>query len=418
MKGNVRAQIQKVAPAIFVCIFFGAIFAFGFNVQTQKSTESYPEAQAIVNHGSSVGELQTYLKEIAVKKGALYAFEVLRRAKLPPQTDVHLLGHAVGDELYKQYGKEGIQYCTSEFRNACSHTVVVGLLLDFGVGALDDISEACKKAPGGIGAYAMCFHGLGHGVLAYEQYDLEKTVALCKKTGTDEFHNQEFAQCIGGAVMESIAGGGHDRKAWVEARPRFLNKENPLSPCNLAFMPEEVRSYCYVYLTPHLIEVAGGDMGRPDPKLFPKAFSYCRTLPESDPNREVCINSFGKEFVGWARTSDGRDIATLTDKELTLMTSWCAMAGNEKDSYFCLQGIQRYIYWGGENDPKQSVRYCTFLGAQKKETGSKCFSDLAGLVSGYVKDAVKRKEICALFPKNKKDECVSIQETRALNTAH
>ena len=390
---------------VFLAVSLLVVAVF-FAVQNGQESE-YPELARIASHSGDFSELQNYLKVIAEKKGALYAFEILRRAPLPPQTDVHLLGHVVGDELYKQYGKEAIQYCTDEFRNACSHTVVVGMLLDFGSPALDDISETCKKAPGGVGAYTMCFHGLGHGVLAYTGYDLEKTVELCRKTGTKEFYNQEFAQCVGGAVMEGISGGGHDRKAWAEARPRFFNKEDPLSPCNLSFMPEEVRSYCYVYLTPHLIEVAGGDMNHPDPKVFPLAFSYCSALPENDRQKEICINSFGKEFVGWARMSDGRDIAALTDSELALMTSWCAMTGNERDAYYCLQGIQRYIYWGGENDPKQSVRYCTFLGVKKQETGGKCFSDLASLVALYVKDTAEYENICSMFPESKREECIS-----------
>jgi hypothetical protein len=61
----------------------------------------------------------------------------------------------------------------------------------------------------------MCFHGLGHGVLAYTEYDLEKAVDICKRTGTKQYNNEEYAECVGGAIMEIIGGGFHDPQKWA-----------------------------------------------------------------------------------------------------------------------------------------------------------------------------------------------------------
>ncbi len=164
---------------------------------------SYSEATAIGVGVEDFTQLSDRFQNLAKEKGALYAYEVLRRAVLPPGTYVHLLGHTVGDELYKQKGVSGIADCTQEFRNACSHTIVIGALNEFGSEkALSLIHEACKKAPGGSGAYTMCHHGLGHGVFAYYGYDLTKTDAFCKKTGTAAYHNREYVECMGGAIME------------------------------------------------------------------------------------------------------------------------------------------------------------------------------------------------------------------------
>lgn len=401
---RIPLQISKFLPLLLAVVLLGAMISWSVYADT-SSTSTYPEISEIRSHSDTFNQLREYFSKIADEKGALYAFEILREAPLPPQTDVHLLGHVIGDKLYKEYGKDAISFCTDEFRNACSHTVVVGLLLEYGSSALDDISEACKKAPGGIGAYTMCFHGLGHGVLAYVQYDLQKTVELCRKTGTAEHRYEEFSQCVGGAIMESISGGGHDRAAWEAARPMYLNSVDPLSPCNKDFMPKEVRAYCYVYLTPHLVEVAGGDMNSPNPAVFPKAFSYCKQLPESDRNRNVCISSFGKEFVGWARHSDGRNIATITDEEFERMISWCAMAGS--DSYLCVQGIQGYLYWGGENDPRISVRFCTLLAFSEKHEDDRCFVNLSSLISRYIPDTQERGSICSLLPETVRESCMT-----------
>ena len=72
-------------------------------------------------------ELSSYFQDVAVKKGAGYAYDVLKRVSLPSNIDMHLMGHVVGDILYSQQGLAGMNACTHDFRNACSHTIVVGL---------------------------------------------------------------------------------------------------------------------------------------------------------------------------------------------------------------------------------------------------------------------------------------------------
>ncbi len=402
MRHSMKRMLVRLWPVLlFLCI---CVAAYGYSLY-RVHLLPYPELAEIQSHGN-FNELRDALQDIAKKKGALYAYEILRRAQLPPSTDVHLLGHVIGDELYKQMGESAISYCTDEFRNACSHTVVVGLLLDYGEKALNTISLACQKAPGGVGAYTMCFHGLGHGVLAYENYDLEKTIALCKKTGTAAQHFQEYPQCVGGAIMEIISGGQHSPGIWNAKRPKYLTAVDPLSPCDQSYMPKEVRLFCYMYLTPYLVEAAGGEKNHPDPAVFPKAFSFCRALSENDHNREVCVESFGKEFIGWARQSDPRNIMTLTDEELAQMTSWCNLSGNSKDTYLCLKGIQQFIYWGGENDPRASVRFCSFLGKESQSLQNSCFKDLTALIGRYVPDLNQRVSVCALLPAENKEACI------------
>jgi hypothetical protein len=198
--------------------------------QVSLSTQS-PEITELEGNSMSFADLKKYFTSLAEKKGAEYAYQVLKVAYMPPNTDMHLMGHVVGDVLYKQKGIEGIKVCTNDFRNACSHSIVVGLLLEKGESILPDIAAACKQAPGGSGAYTMCYHGLGHGVLSYTNYDLAKTVPLCQKTGTEE-----SIQCIGGAIMEIISGGDHDKRTWAKMRPNFLKPNDPTYPCLAEFM--------------------------------------------------------------------------------------------------------------------------------------------------------------------------------------
>ena len=141
------------ALAFSLGVFLWAIDA------TYTRFHPYSEVSQIGQNVRSFKELSDRFVELASKKGAVYAYEILKQANLPQGTDFHLLGHVVGDELYKQKGVGAIADCTQDFRNACSHTIVIGALNEFGgEKALSLIRDACIKAPGGSGAYTMCYH--------------------------------------------------------------------------------------------------------------------------------------------------------------------------------------------------------------------------------------------------------------------
>ncbi len=392
--------------AIFIArvLFVAAALVAIYNAQQlyREMNAPYREANYITIGVHSFSELTDRFQDLAHKKGAVYAFGVLREAKLPPGVDLHLLGHVVGDELYRQEGIDGIADCTQEFRNACSHTIVIGALTEFGEAALPQIDEACKKAPGGPGAYTMCYHGLGHGVFAYFGYDLTKTVAFCKKTGTTEYGNEQYTQCVGGAIMELMGGGGHDREKWLEARQKYL-QDKPLAPCDSELIPTRAKSFCYIYLTPHLMQLAGADLGLPDPATFSKAFSFCDAIPASErKSRESCFGGFGKEFIGLVAGRDIRTIDRLTDQQYKTAILMCHEAVHQEGVLACVIGELESIFWGGENDPAASFRFCALVPEPMSE---QCYAKLAEVIDRYLRDNDK-KNWCAKLPEENQKTCL------------
>lgn len=399
--------------AILTFILFD-ILLFGFYITNKNSNKSFPTAQGnpadypevhqLAGNNMSFTELKKYFTDLANAKGAEYAYNVLKIAPVPPNTDMHLMGHVVGDVLYKQQGINGIKICTNDFRNACSHSIVVGLLLDKGEKVLPDIAKACRLAPGGSGAYTMCYHGLGHGVLAYTNYDLPKAVNLCQKTETGQ---GEGVQCIGGTIMEIISGGDHDKLTWGKMRPNYLKASNPLYPCLSSFMPANARSMCITYLTPYLWEAVGANMGQPNSSDFAKAFALCNPL--SEPDRDTCFAGFGKEFVVLAQNRDIRIIDQMTNDQLTQVYSWCQMAKQESGIRACNSSALSSLYWGGENKPDASVRFCSVI--SDKDRQGACFGELIGSVSYYISDTNYRQNFCGSLPQAYKSDCQSRLKT-------
>lgn len=386
----------------FVLALTGAIAALAVVFQFVPASGEYAEAATITENVANFKDLSDRFAALADEKGGVYAYEILRRAVLPPNTDVHLLGHAIGDILYTQKGIDGMYDCTQDFRNACSHTIVIGALNEFGEPALDMIRDACRKAPGGSGAYTMCFHGLGHGVFAYYNYEIPETVAFCKKTATKEYNNREYIECVGGMIMELMGGGGHNHDAWLASREKYLT-DDPLAPCSTSVIPGDVKGICYTYITPHLFERAGANMAMPQADDIEGAFAYCDAIPNKESkNRYACFSGIGKELPILAVDRDARAINTASDAALARMRDLCRTAPHTEAYSACIESVQDSIFWGGENDVDVSIRFCMQPHGDERDT---CFSYLFGIAKTYV-PSNERSNFCARMPEEFREACV------------
>ncbi len=327
-------------------------------------------------------KLSDYFQKLAQTKGPVYAFDVLGKAKLPANTDIHLLGHTIGDILYKQQGAGGMAICTNDFRNACSHTIVVGLFTDYGEKALDMIAQACYKAPGGKGAYTMCFHGLGHGILAQYGYDLKKAVESCQKTGTLQFENRESIECIGGAIMEITGGGFHDRDIWRRERVKYLSRDDPLAPCDKPIIPDNAKHMCYLYLTFNIIEPLKESYPTLTESDIKTAFERCNRIPQTETlNRDYCFGGVIKEFIPLLRKRDVRLLETLGKDELAKIYQACKLAPVEDGTISCIRHAVNTLYWGGENKPDTAIGFCNVISDKGQQ--DLCLSHVTGAVNFY-----------------------------------
>lgn len=384
-----------------------AIIFIYIEIQPFNSTlkADIDKVKLLTDRNASFEEFSAEFKNIADEKGGAYAFEVMKQAPMPFALDTHLLGHVVGDILYEQEGIDGMKSCTHDFRNACSHTIVIGALLDFGEGAFEDIKQACYDAPGGKGAYTMCFHGLGHGVLAFNDYDFPKTVEMCDKFSTEKYYGREGVECFGGAIMEIIGGGGHNQELWFEKRPLYLNPADPFAFCQEDYLPEEYRPMCYNYMTPYSFEALGADMGRPDPSIYSQTFDYCAKIPlDQQASRDACYGGLGKEFIGIAGGRYFGPDARPDADQLQLMIDWCLLADEVDGQKACIYSTMDSLYWGGERPFEIALDYCSLVKTEDS-LQQNCFTRLIQNVSDYIDDISYYQEFCAAVPENYQVEC-------------
>lgn len=378
----------------------------GTTVQRIRHQEVADDLAALSTTEQNFGSISVYFADLAQEKGGVHAYEVLRRAEFPPNIDLHLLGHVVGDELYKQTGFEGMKYCTHDFRNACSHSIVIGALLEDGPLVFDEVNEVCKQAPGGPGAYTMCFHGFGHGVLAYTEYEMPDAVELCKRVGTPQYNDREYHECVGGAVMEMDAGV-HDPEMWERKVDKYVPEGNPVELCQADYMPTDAQPICFTYITPYLFEAAGADLGSPTPDDFQKSFRYCEAA-DAGVNRDTCYSGFGKEFIVLVQGRDIRNMERTTNEQLETVIGWCELTDNTRGQDLCKLEVLNSLYWGGENHYDVSIRYCSLLTPQSFK--NECFDRLISFTSHYHPaqsgaDLEYREGLCADVPSEYTKQC-------------
>jgi hypothetical protein len=248
----------------------------------------------------------------------------------------------------------------------------------------------------------MCFHGLGHGILAYLDYNMPQAVELCKKTGTASHYNREYIECVGGTVMEITGGGFHNREIWEKQSAIYAPPDDPLAPCNADYMPKEARGQCYMYLTPRLWTAFGGNLGNPTETDFEKGFTLCKKVPDSN-DRAECYGGFGKDFIVFVQQRDIRKIELMTDEQLLRVKTLCELARAPEGIRACVMSALYSLYWGGENDYHVSLRYCAVMtDSQLKDS---CYQGLIGAAGFYERKLEVKQSLCADMPDAYASEC-------------
>jgi hypothetical protein len=388
-----------------VLITLVACFGVAYASDHLTGVPVYPESRTVAEGSTSFDDLLTRFGDLAKEKGAAYAFDVLRQAELPPGTDIHLLAHEIGHQLYEQQGLNGMALCTQEFGNGCSHSIVIGALQELGDGADTRtlIDEACHKAGDALSAYTMCYHGLGHGVFAFYGYSFPETVKFCMSMGTTEYDNIQAYECIGGAAMELVSGGGHDRDAWISANTKYFTKD-PLAPCNSPIIPNAAKPKCYVYMSPHYMELAGANIEVFTDAQLKVGMGYCTVLPYGE-DRDACIGGFGKDFVSFANSHDlrKRDAGEYTDSQMREVDRLCKINPDIRDVHVCESYAVSMFFWGGFADPKLAPRFCNML--DDADSRGFCWDYLAASISHMIGTQSERDHRCEQVPPQFRDKC-------------
>lgn len=154
--------------------------------------------------------------------------------------DNHLRTHYIGYQTVKSYGMNSHAFlqCTIIYDYGCMHGFIEQMIWD---GITPD--KAAKMICGPVESnpkYSSnmkyyCYHGIGHGVMDYEDYNLQNALNMCDELGS------QLAQtgCWQGVFMENVSAYVSN----AEDNGDFT-KADPLSPCDK--VASKYQRECYI----------------------------------------------------------------------------------------------------------------------------------------------------------------------------
>jgi hypothetical protein len=225
--------------------------------------------------------VRKFLVGVTADYGPRASLPVLERLQREQRVDLsvndHDLAHAVGRETAKDFGSnfEAFDLCPTIFNYGCSHG-----FFEYVLARTDTPKDAaltvCETVGGDknrllISGFS-CYHGVGHGVMMAQAYDLRESLRTCNTFPT----HQAQEGCWQGVFMENVNAGMTDR-----ARKGVFTRSNPLAPCDK--VATQYKHQCFINHAGWLMRVAQNSVER--------ATGYC--LKVRGPDRTACMQSVG-----------------------------------------------------------------------------------------------------------------------------
>ena len=250
--------------------------------------------------------------------------------------DCHQEAHQVGRMAYRVFGAKAFEEGDASCHSGYYHGAMEAFLSEEGTNNLaQNIAELCSIFSTQFGIFE-CLHGVGHGVLAYENYDLPTSLDACDQLDT----HSDARACYGGVFMENVVTGqglgaipGHET-GW-------LSEDDPHFPCDAVGDSYGRRYDCYQMQTSWMLTLSGYD--------FATVAEQCLDAPEDMVS--VCYKSYGRDAAG----------TTLRDPQKTL--ALCDLVPKNGRYYEqCVEGGVNVIidFWGPKLE-EQANEFCAMV---------------------------------------------------------
>lgn len=337
------------------------------------------------------------LEETTSQSGPQKATEMLQKLlnekKISTTIDEHQFSHRIGRQTAKSFGMDAKSFLLcpmSAFNGGCQHG-----FFEYALGQAKDAKEAAENiCESMIGQYSSkdhfyCYHGVGHGVLMAQAYDLKKSLNLCdslsKDTGKDG--------CWQGVFMENVNAGMKG-----QARDGIFSNSDPLAPCNS--VEDKYKYECYINHAGYLMVVYKRSLPPNGGKNYFKQASLACLKAGS--HQSTCVHSLGLLTTNpsWQYSILGK-----SDKkdEVDLSLDLCDQVPKDFRKNCLIGGLDNILNNDEMNLELRALKYCQKVEGWEK---SECYSQIGVNIQRQVIDKQRRKELCIKVDKDYVDFCL------------
>lgn len=280
--------------------------------------------------------LQKILKEKGPQKTYDY-FKEFYKDKEPSKP--HELLHWLGGEIYNLEGIKGASICDESFNWGCFHGFFGRAISLEGEKFIKKAEAVCSLSARDIFHVSDCFHGMGHGILAWEGYDTQnllKSLDYCSNLEASETRQS----CANGVFMEYNFGTMHSLNT-DKTLIRQFKPENPLEPCDK--IPEFYKSTCFSTQIYWWRDVLKED--------FAKISGICNKLEVLE--KRSCFSSLGVIFL------------SKYENNIVKTGESCTKYPDKDGSTYCVEGAIQYLL-AKNKEVKNSLDLCSYLSPEGK----------------------------------------------------
>jgi len=201
--------------------------------------------------------IEKYMIKVTDDYGPQASLGILDRLERSHQVNLsvndHQMAHVVGRDTAKDYGSnfKAFDLCPTTFNYGCSHGFFEYVLARTPNArkAATTICESLNPKTNLLIAGFTCYHGVGHGIMMAQGYDVYKSLKECNTM--PQAKDQDG--CWQGVFMENVNAGMQGR-----ALPGYFKKSDPLSPCDK--VENKYKHECYINLAGWLMVVSRDDI--------------------------------------------------------------------------------------------------------------------------------------------------------------
>jgi hypothetical protein len=369
-----RSRSFRKLLAPLLVLLCALVIGVGVSVGVYRHLGQYKTVIAIDEPAIATDD--AILKEYLATHGPDQAIAAI---KAMPGVDCHQRVHKVGRINYELRGNDAFKVLNSECMSGYTHGVTEAFFHEHGTQNLtESLKMICQGEQNSFYSH-QCYHGIGHGLMAYNDYDLPVALKECDTLplmGT----NQE--SCYSGVFMENVVGaiasdevptGGQTADFHYS---KYLN-DDPLYPCNA--VEARYRSSCYFFQSSRMIEIFGID--------YKKVADSCSDIEQV--YQMVCFMSMGRD-VDNSYSSDFKRIETS-----------CYYAPTDDLALACISGASQDRFWH-VSEQDEALALCR---AMRPAAKSRCYIELASRARDIIPSPEARRAFCGKYEEAYKPVC-------------